>query len=87
MPVFVPGPTTRRGAWAHRRGERDAVHVLEAQVTQLEKAHDERGDLVAGSLRFGGDTPVLDQLVPVVEPQHRLRVADVHGQQHGSGPS
>src|SRR4029450_2996692 len=56
-----------------RRGERGTVHVLEAQVAQLEEAHDERSDLVAGALRLGGDTPVLDQLVRVVDPQPRPR--------------
>ena len=43
----------------------------------LEQLADEDTELVAGTLDLGGNTPVLGQAVAVVQPEDRLRVADV----------
>ena len=55
----------------------DAVERVE-----VEEVAEQRAELVARALRLGGDAPALAELGPVVQPEHRLRVADVDREQH-----
>ena len=50
-----------------------------------EQAAQQHAELVGGARDVGHDAPVRAKLGPVEQPERRLGVPDVEGQEHGSG--
>ena len=91
MPVLTPGPITSSGTFAQRSARCSYSRISRGTVdesadaverVEVEEVAEQRAELVAGALRLGGDAPALAELGAVVEPEHRLRVADVDREQH-----
>ena len=62
------------------------VHLAGRHAVHLEEIHEEHAVLVGGLRAVRGDAPVRGQLgllaVEPVEPQHRIRIADIDCKQH-----
>ena len=75
----------RRSDGRDDRPDRDARDVGERDRLAGEQAAQEDSELVGGARDIGHDAPVRAKLGPVEQPERRLGVPHVEGQEHGSG--
>jgi hypothetical protein len=71
-----------RGELGHDRRDDRSVERAEAEVIQREQVRDRRGELIGRRARGRAQAPIAPQVVPIECPDVRLRVSNVHGEQH-----
>ena len=75
------------GSRGHHAGRRQPEDVLPGDPGPGEETVEERCGLVGEPLRLGGNPPVADPALAVVEADGGLGVADVEDEEHGQSPN
>jgi hypothetical protein len=71
----------------HHGGDCDRVNLAGGEVAAVVKVPDEDPVLVARLLPVRPDAPVVEELLPLVDPEDRVRVSDVDDKEQTASPS